>query len=128
MQGELFNVETSTLKPEEWLNVSAIVELEVLGEGAKNFFVLLVCHYVLESLRADPKGGVDKNGKPMPVRHAIFIEEAHNVIAPSTQQEGTDSVDPKNISNSIYCKNARRSTCITGGNCYCGSVTNRFGE
>lgn len=99
--GELFNVETSTLKPEEWLNVSAIVELEVLGEGAKNFFVLLVCHYVLESLRADPKGGVDKNGKPMPVRHAIFIEEAHNVIAPSTQQEGTDSVDPK-ISATAY--------------------------
>lgn len=38
--GELFNVETSTLKPEEWLNVSAIVELEVLGEGAEKFLCI----------------------------------------------------------------------------------------
>lgn len=40
--GELFNVRLSTLKPDEWLTTSAIVELEVLGEQAKNFFVLLV--------------------------------------------------------------------------------------
>ena len=59
--GELFNVGTSTIKPERWLNISAIVELEVLGEQAKNFFVLMVCHYILESLRANPKGGKDKN-------------------------------------------------------------------
>ena len=99
--GELFNVHLSTLKPDEWLNTSAIVELEVLGEQAKNFFVLLVCHYVLETLRANPSGGVDKNGKLLPVRHVIFIEEAHNIIAPSTQQAGADSVDPK-ISATAY--------------------------
>lgn len=99
--GELFNVHLSTLKPDEWLNTSAIVELEVLGEQAKNFFVLLVCHYVLETLRADPTGGVDKSGKPLPVRHVIFIEEAHNIIAPSTQQAGADSIDPK-ISATAY--------------------------
>lgn len=99
--GELFNVHFSTLKPDEWLNTSAIVELEVLGEQAKNFFVLLVCHYVLESLRADPTGGMDKNGKQLPVRHVIFIEEAHNIIAQSTQQAGADSVDPK-ISATAY--------------------------
>ena len=99
--GELFNVHLSTLKPDEWLNTSAIVELEVLGEQAKNFFVLLVCHYVLETLRANPAGGVDKNGKLLPVRHVIFIEEAHNIIAPSTQQAGADSVDPK-ISATAY--------------------------
>lgn len=99
--GELFNVHLSTLKPDEWLNTSAIVELEVLGEQAKNFFVLLVCHYVLETLRANPTGGVDKNGKPLPVRHVIFIEEAHNIIAPSTQQAGADSIDPK-ISATAY--------------------------
>lgn len=99
--GELFNVPISTLRPQDWLHTSAIVELEVLGEQAKNFFVLLVCHYILESLRADPNGGVDKNGKLMPVRHVIFIEEAHNIIAPSTQQAGADSVDPK-ISATAY--------------------------
>lgn len=99
--GELFNVHASTLKPDEWLRVSAVVELEVLGEQAKNFFVLLVCHYLLESLRADPAGGRDENGAPMPVRHVTFIEEAHNIIAPSTQQVGADSVDPK-ISATAY--------------------------
>ena len=99
--GELFNVRKSTVKPDDWLNVSAIVELEVLGEQAKNFFVLLVCHYILESLRANPSGGVDSKGNPMPVRHAIFIEEAHNIIAPSAQQSGSDSVDPK-ISATAY--------------------------
>ena len=99
--GELFNVRKSTIKPEEWLNISAIVELEVLGEQAKNFFVLLVCHYILETLRANPSGGVGNDGKPMPVRHVVFIEEAHNIIAPSTQQAGSDSVDPK-ISATAY--------------------------
>lgn len=99
--GELFNVHLSTLKPEEWLSTSAIVELEVLGEQAKNFFVLLVCHYILETLRANPTGGTDKNGKPMPVRHVVFIEEAHNIIAPSTQQLGGDAVNPK-ISATAY--------------------------
>lgn len=99
--GELFNVRMSTIKPDDWLKISAIVELEVLGEQAKNFFVLLVCHYILESLRADPSGGIDRNGNPLPVRHAIFIEEAHNIIAPSAQQSSADSVDPK-VSATAY--------------------------
>lgn len=93
--GEVFNVSISTLAPEEWLNCSAIVELEVLPEEAKNFFVLLVCHYILESLRVNPKGGIDVKGNLMPVRHVVFIEEAHNIIAPSTEQASSDSVDPK---------------------------------
>ncbi len=99
--GELFNSHISTLTPDEWLTVSAIVELEVLGEQAKNFFVLLVCHYILETLRANPNGGVDAKGQKLPVRHVIFIEEAHNIIAPSTQQASADSVDPK-ISATAY--------------------------
>lgn len=99
--GELFNSHISTLTPDEWLTVSAIVELEVLGEQAKNFFVLLVCHYILETLRANPNGGVDSKGQKLPVRHVIFIEEAHNIIAPSTQQASADSVDPK-ISATAY--------------------------
>lgn len=99
--GELFNSHISTLTPDEWLTVSAVVELEVLGEQAKNFFVLLVCHYILETLRANPNGGVDSKGQKLPVRHVIFIEEAHNIIAPSTQQASADSVDPK-ISATAY--------------------------
>lgn len=99
--GEVFNTRYSTVAPEEWLTTSAVVELEVLGEQAKNFFVLMVCHYILESLRADPNGGVDEKGEKVPVRHVMFIEEAHNIIAPSSQQSGSDSVDPK-ISATAY--------------------------
>lgn len=99
--GELFNARLSTLMPDEWIHTSAIVELEVLSEQAKNFFVLLVCHYVLETLRSNPTGGVDKDGNLLPVRHVIFIEEAHNIIASSTQQSGENSVDPK-ISATAY--------------------------
>lgn len=99
--GELYSCRYSTLKPEEWIRVSAIVELEVLGEQAKNFFVLLVCHYILETLRTDPNGGVDSSGNKLPVRHAIFIEEAHNIISPSTEQSSFESVDPK-ISATAY--------------------------
>lgn len=86
--GDLFNTSVSTLKPEEWLSSSSIVELETLPEQAKNFFVLLVCQYILESLRIYPND--DKV-----VRHVLFIEEAHNIIAPSTLQSSSDSVDPK---------------------------------
>lgn len=100
--GELFNTKTSTLSPEEWLTSSAIVELEVLGENAKNFFVLLLCNYILETLKIDPNGGVDsKTGKKVPVRHAIFIEEAHNIIAPTSQQSSSETVDPK-VSATAY--------------------------
>lgn len=100
--GDLYNTAYSTLDPGEWLHKSAIVELEVLGEQAKNFFVLLICHYILESLRVDPQGGIDlKTEKKIPVRHVIFIEEAHNIIAPDTQQSSPESVDPK-ISATAY--------------------------
>ncbi len=99
--GELFDTSVSTLGPEEWLHSSAIVELEVLSEQTKNFFVLLVCHYILETLRVDPQGGRDAKGNLLPVRHAVFIEEAHNIIAPSAQQSGSDSIDPK-ISATAY--------------------------
>lgn len=99
--GEVFNAPFSTLAPEEWITSSAIVELEVLSEQSKNFFVLLLCHYILETLRADPNGGVARDGQKMTLRHVIFIEEAHNIIASSTQQERSDSVDPK-VSATAY--------------------------
>ena len=108
--GEVFNAPYSTLTSEEWLNISAIVELEILGEQARNFFVLLVCHYIVETLHANPHGGTDKNGNLLPVRHVVFIEEAHNILAASSQQQG-ESVNPKisatlyNIFDDIPCRN-----------------------
>ena len=88
--GELFNTSVSTLNPEDWITRSAIVELEVLNEQAKNFFVLLICHYILETLRAHPL-----TDPSVDVRHALFIEEAHNIIASSSMQTSSDSIDPK---------------------------------
>lgn len=99
--GELFNTCNSTLEPGDWLHESAIVELEVLGEQEKNFFVLLVTHYIFESLRANPSGGRDDMNQLLPVRHVIFIEEAHNIIASSSQQDNSDSVNPK-VSSTAY--------------------------
>ncbi len=99
--GELFNVHYSTLQPEEWLTESAIVELEVLGEQAKNFFVLMICNYIFETLRANPKGGKDSKGNLLPLRHVLFIEEAHNIIAPESQQASADTVNPK-VSATAY--------------------------
>lgn len=93
--GELFNTSVSTIPPEKWIEISSVVELEALSESAKNFFILLVCTYIRETLNVDPNGGLDEQGNKMPVRHAIFIEEAHNIIAPSTQQSSSDTVDPK---------------------------------
>ena len=96
--GEVFNSKYSSLSPEEWLHVSAVIELETLNEQSKNFFILLVCHYIFETLRL-PENSSDNVVNP--VRHVIFIEEAHNIIASSSQQTATDSVDPK-VSATAY--------------------------
>lgn len=97
--GEVFNSRYSSLSPEEWLHVSAVVELEALNEQAKNFFILLVCHYIFETLRISSNSDRDSVSKQ--VRHVIFIEEAHNIIASSSQQTASDSVDPK-VSATAY--------------------------
>jgi hypothetical protein len=88
--GQLFNVSKSTLRPHEWLLVPAIIELESLGAQEKNFLILLLCSLIRESLRVDPRGAKD-----MPVRHAIFIEEAHNIIADRTMQGSAEYVNPQ---------------------------------
>lgn len=94
--GELFDAVSSTVRPSDWIRVSAIIELESLGEQARNFFILLVCHLISESLRADPSGSPEKD-----VRHALFIEEAHNVIASDSTQSSSTEVDPK-VSSTAY--------------------------
>ena len=39
--GNVYNVRESILKPEQWLDVPAIIELESLGEGPANFGILV---------------------------------------------------------------------------------------
>lgn len=98
--GELFNVPLSTIAPKEWISTSAIVELETLGEHGKNFFILLICHYLIETMHS-VSIAVQRDSSMPPIRHVVFIEEAHNIISQTTHQQGTDSIDPK-VSATAY--------------------------
>lgn len=90
--GELFSYNTCTIKPEDWIRTSAIVELETLDNETKNFFILLLLTWIRETLRQNPNADRDKYPD---IRHIIFIEEAHNLIASTSEQRGTEEVNPK---------------------------------
>ncbi len=96
---EIFDVPKSTLSPEEWLTKPVIIELESLGEGLANFVTLLLCTLIRETLKANPL--VDK-GKP--VRHVIFIEEAHNLIASESQVKDEQNSNPKIAATAFIVK------------------------
>jgi hypothetical protein len=93
---EIFNIPQSTLKPEDWLKTPAVIELEALEQGACNFFILLLCTLIRETLKTSPNVRTDHG-----LRHVIFIEEAHNLIAPQTEQQSQEIVNPK-ISATAY--------------------------
>ena len=96
---EIFDVPKSTLSPEEWLTKPVVIELESLGEGIANFVTLLLCTLIRETLKADPLRDKEK-----PIRHVIFIEEAHNLIAPESQvKDGFDS-NPKVAATAFIVK------------------------
>ena len=95
--GNVYNVRESILKPEEWLDVPAIIELESLGEGPANFMSLLLSTLIRETLKVRKTSDTDsKFGKKRKVlNHVIFYEEAHNLIGPDTDSPLGDSIDPK---------------------------------
>lgn len=96
---DIFNTKKSTLTPEEWMEYPIIVELEALGEGPANFLTLLLCTLIRETLKANPLPSDNR-----PIRHVIFIEEAHNLIAPQSQvQDGQDS-NPKIAATAFIVK------------------------
>lgn len=76
--GNVFNVPSSTFAPDEWLKKKCVIELESLGPDAANFLTLLLLTLIREVLRKDPKYNKEKP------RHVIFLEEAHNLIGPTT--------------------------------------------
>lgn len=76
--GNVFDVPKSTLSPEEWLKTKCVIELESLGPDAANFLTLLLLTIIRELLRQNPNADKDKP------RHVIFLEEAHNLIGPTT--------------------------------------------
>ncbi len=95
--GNVYNVRESILKPEEWIDVPAIIELEALGEGPANFMSLLLSTLIRETLKvrktSDTGSKAEKKRKVL--NHVIFYEEAHNLIGPDTDSPIGDSVDPK---------------------------------
>ena len=96
---DIFDVPKSTLSPEEWLERPVIIELEALGEGPANFVTLLLCTLIRETLKANPLKDRDK-----PVRHVIFIEEAHNLIAPQSQTADPQDSNPKIAATAFIVK------------------------
>ena len=54
--GDVFNVTKSTILPERWLEIPAVIELEAMGSGQANFLTLLLCALIREALEVDPDG------------------------------------------------------------------------
>lgn len=97
--GNVYNVESSSIMPEEWLDKPAIIELEPLGEGPANFMSLLISTLVREALKvrklSNRSEEIAVRGFFREINHVIFYEEAHNLIGPDTNSPIGDSVDPK---------------------------------
>ena len=99
---DIFDVEKSILEPEEWLKKPIVIELESLGKEASNFITLLICTLIRETLKSNPMEGIESkilnNGSVemwKPLRHIIFIEEAHNLIATQNEMEANQDSNPK---------------------------------
>lgn len=96
---DIFDVPSSTFPPEEWLKRPIIIELESLGEGPANFVTLLLCTLIRETLKANPLEDKEK-----PIRHVIFIEEAHNLISSQSQIENPQDSNPKIAATTFIVK------------------------
>ena len=98
--GNVYNVEKSSFKPEEWLKRPVIIELEALGEGPSNFMALLISTLIRESLKVRKTQNIavetenTEKKNETGVNHIIFYEEAHNLVGPKQENEG-EVVDPK---------------------------------
>lgn len=88
--GNVFDVKISSLKPEDLIEHPIIIEMESLGTGPANFMTLMICTLIREVLKANPKGTDSRS-----VRHVIFIEEAHNLIANATGEMIGGDANPK---------------------------------
>lgn len=95
--GDVFDVSKSTLSPEEWLEKPAVIELEAMGKGPANFLTLMLCSLIRECLKVNPRF----EGK---VRHVIFIEEAHNLIGPESEEKSGDGADAKTAATALIVK------------------------
>lgn len=97
--GDVFNVKKSSLMPEDWLKVPAIIELETMGSDPANFTTLLLCTLIRETLKANPIFDQKK-----PTRHVIFIEEAHNLIGQQSEEVSREEANPKVAATAFIVK------------------------
>lgn len=88
--GNVFDVKLSSVRPEDLIKHPIIIEMESLGTGPSNFMTLMICTLIREVLKANPKGNDGRS-----IRHVIFIEEAHNLIANETGETVGGEVNPK---------------------------------
>ncbi len=95
--GDVFDVPYSSLRPEQWLSTPAIVELESMGQGPANFMTLMLCSLIRECLKVDPRF-------EGPVRHVIFIEEAHNLIGPDSEEKSGGNANAKSAATAFIVK------------------------
>ena len=95
--GDVFDVAKSSLSPEEWLTTPAVVELEAMGQGPANFTTLMLCALIREGLKVNPV----YDG---PVRHVIFIEEAHNLIGPDSEEKSGGNANAKAAATAFIVK------------------------
>ena len=95
--GDVFDVPESSFPPEKWLEVPAVIELESMGTGPANFLTLMLCSLIRETLKVNPRFDGD-------VRHVIFIEEAHNLIGPESEEQTGADADPKQAATAFVVK------------------------
>lgn len=95
--GDVFDVPESTFAPEKWLQLPAVVELESMGTGPANFLTLMLCALIRESIKAKPQF----DGS---VRHVLFIEEAHNLIGPESEDQTGADANPKQAATAFLVK------------------------
>lgn len=95
--GDVFDVPESSFTPEKWLEVPAVIELESMGTGPANFLTLMLCALIRETLKVNPRYDGD-------VRHVIFIEEAHNLIGPESEEQTGAEADPKQAATAFVVK------------------------
>ena len=96
--GDVFDVPKSTIPPEKWLEIPAVIELESMGTGPANFMTLMLCALIRETLKVNPHYEKDH------ARHVIFIEEAHNLIGPDAEEATGGEANPKQAATAFIVK------------------------
>lgn len=109
--GDVFNVSESTIPPDKWIDIPAVVELEPLGSGPANFMTLMLCALIRETLKVkaledeeDRQYETSTEGNKKPVKHVILIEEAHNLIGPDSEDVTGSEANPKQAATNFIVK------------------------